>query len=98
MKEIQTDVTHAEITFGVQLDRLIVRHHDLLYYPHSQNGIGNQYPELKGQERLIVQAVGKAIIERIHIMRDIGALGLAEEIIQARRTECANKLNHTHTE
>lgn len=79
------ELTNGDIIFGIQLDSLVERHDDLLRYPHAQNGISEMYPDLKGHERSMVRAVGKAVIERMGLMEQIGAGGLAMDLIEARR-------------
>lgn len=77
--------SNAEIIFGVQLDSMLERHDHLLRFPHTQNGIGQMDENLKGHERSLVKVLGKAVVERIHLLDDLGHGGLAREIVEARR-------------
>lgn len=84
MIEGQT-VTNAEITMGVQLDSMLERHHHYLHYSIFTSDISGNFPDLIGQETKMVGALGKAIVERIGLMDQLGHGGLAREIVQARR-------------
>lgn len=80
-----TNISEAEITFGTQLDSLLMRHNDFKQFPHSVDGISKQYPDLAGHEMGLIKAVGNAVCERMDTMRALGIDGLATEILESRK-------------